>query len=138
MVSIICINLCKDKPTVNELADIMGSSHQNVKQILLKLEKKGFVYIAVDENDKRKQRRRHFLRSKCKKVSPYKLYRPSKVRIKNLTIGRSVFVWKNMDFIMPTPESREVTKEDVQCDFGRIDSFLVRNGHSYINLDSHF
>lgn len=54
--AIICINLCKDKPTVKELADIMGSSHQNVKQILLKLEKKGFVSIAVDENDKRKQR----------------------------------------------------------------------------------
>ena len=34
----------------------MGSSHQNVKQILLKLEKKGFVSIAVDDKDKRKQR----------------------------------------------------------------------------------
>lgn len=34
----------------------MGSSHQNVKQILLKLEKKGFVTIIVDKNDKRKQR----------------------------------------------------------------------------------
>ena len=54
--AIICINLCKDKPTVKELAEIMGSSHQNVKQILLKLEKKGFVKITVDENDKRKQR----------------------------------------------------------------------------------
>lgn len=54
--AIICINLCKDRPTVKELAEIMGSSHQNVKQILLKLEKKGFVSIAVDENDKRKQR----------------------------------------------------------------------------------
>lgn len=54
--AIICINLCKDKPTVKELAEIMGSSHQNVKQILLKLEKKGFVHIAVDEKDKRKQR----------------------------------------------------------------------------------
>ncbi|MBQ3600722.1 MAG: MarR family transcriptional regulator [Lachnospiraceae bacterium] len=54
--SIICINLCKDKPTVKELAEILGSSHQNVKQILLKLEKKGFVAITVDENDKRKQR----------------------------------------------------------------------------------
>ena len=49
-------NLCKDKPTVKELVQIMGSSHQNVKQILLKLEKKGFVHIAVDEKDKRKQR----------------------------------------------------------------------------------
>ncbi len=54
--AIICINLCKDKPTVKELAEIMGSSHQNVKQILLKLEKKGFVSITVDERDKRKQR----------------------------------------------------------------------------------
>ncbi len=54
--AIICINLCKDKPTVKELAEIMGSSHQNVKQILLKLEKKGFVKITVDEKDKRKQR----------------------------------------------------------------------------------
>lgn len=54
--AIICINMCKDTPTVKELAEIMGSSHQNVKQILLKLEKKGFVHIFVDEKDKRKQR----------------------------------------------------------------------------------
>lgn len=54
--AIICINMCKEKPTVKELAEIMGSSHQNVKQILLKLEKKGFVSITVDESDKRKQR----------------------------------------------------------------------------------
>ena len=54
--AVICINLCKEKPTVRELAEIMGSSHQNVKQILLKLEKKGFVSISADENDKRKQR----------------------------------------------------------------------------------
>ena len=52
--AIICISMCKDKPTVKELAEIMGSSHQNVKQILLKLEKKGFIYITVDEKDKRK------------------------------------------------------------------------------------
>ena len=37
--AIICINMCKEKPTIKELAEIMGSSHQNVKQILLKLEK---------------------------------------------------------------------------------------------------
>lgn len=54
--AIICINLCKNKPTVKELAEIMGCSHQNVKQILLKLKKKGFADITVDENDKRKQR----------------------------------------------------------------------------------
>lgn len=54
--AIICIDLCKEKPTLKELAEIMGSSHQNVKQILLKLEKKGFVNIVTDERDKRKQR----------------------------------------------------------------------------------
>lgn len=54
--AIICINMCKEKPTLKELADIMGSSHQNVKQILLKLEKKGFVKVVADERDKRKQR----------------------------------------------------------------------------------
>ena len=54
--AIICINLCKEPPTLNELSDIMGSSHQNVKQILLKLEKKGFISTVPDEKDKRKQR----------------------------------------------------------------------------------
>ena len=54
--AIICINICKESPTINELSDIMGSSHQNVKQILLKLESKGFGEMVPDENDKRKQR----------------------------------------------------------------------------------
>lgn len=54
--AIICINLCNGKPTINELAEILGSSHQNVKQILLKLEKKNFINIVIDAADKRKQR----------------------------------------------------------------------------------
>lgn len=54
--AIICIDMCKSSPTVKELAEIMGSSHQNVKQMLLKLEKKGFVTIAVDVKNRRKQR----------------------------------------------------------------------------------
>lgn len=54
--TIICINLCKEAPTINELSDVVGSSHQNVKQILLKLEKKGFIAMKADEKDKRKQR----------------------------------------------------------------------------------
>lgn len=54
--AIICINMCKERPTVKELSDIMGCSHQNVKQILLKLEKKGFVTIFTDKYDRRKQR----------------------------------------------------------------------------------
>ena len=52
--AIICVNLCKEPPTLNDLSEVMGSSHQNVKQILLKLEKKGFVTLEPDEKDKRK------------------------------------------------------------------------------------
>ena len=54
--AIICINLCKESPTIKELAEVMGSSHQNVKQISNKLENKGFVKTISDEADKRKQR----------------------------------------------------------------------------------
>ena len=54
--AIICVKLCKEPPTLNDLADVMGSSHQNVKQILLKLECKGFVSMTPDRNDRRKQR----------------------------------------------------------------------------------
>lgn len=54
--AIICINICKENPTINELSEVMGSSHQNVKQILLKLESKEFVTMIPDEKDKRKQR----------------------------------------------------------------------------------
>ena len=54
--AIICINMCKEPPTLNELSEILGSSHQNVKQILLKLESKGFIKFQEDKQDKRKQR----------------------------------------------------------------------------------
>ena len=54
--AIICINMCKESPTLKELSDILGSSHQNVKQILLKLEKKDFIQFQPDEKDRRKQR----------------------------------------------------------------------------------
>ena len=54
--AIICIDMCKESPTIKELAEIMGSSHQNVKQILIKLEKKEFIKMIPDKSDKRKQR----------------------------------------------------------------------------------
>ena len=43
-------------PTLTELADTVGSSHQNVKQLVLKLEQKGFVDIAKDSVDARRLR----------------------------------------------------------------------------------
>ena len=52
-----CMNLFQGgAPTVQELAQVMGSSHQNVKQILNKLEQKGFVKVEPDEEDRRKLR----------------------------------------------------------------------------------
>ena len=54
--TIICINLCKESPTLQQLADVMGTSHQNCKQLLLKLEKKEFVALEADPADRRKQR----------------------------------------------------------------------------------
>lgn len=62
--AIICINLCKEPPALNDLSEVMGSSHQNVKQILLKLERKGFVSMITDEKDKRKQR--FLITDKCR------------------------------------------------------------------------
>lgn len=44
------------KPTLKELSDAAGSSYQNIKQIVLKLEKLNIVEITSDEHDKRKMR----------------------------------------------------------------------------------
>ncbi len=43
-------------PTLNELSEAVGSSHQNVKQLVLKLEKKGYVELYKDEEDARRLR----------------------------------------------------------------------------------
>lgn len=52
-----CMNLFQgETPTVQDLAEVMGSSHQNVKQILNKLEQKGVVKVETDELDRRKLR----------------------------------------------------------------------------------
>jgi DNA-binding MarR family transcriptional regulator len=40
-------------PTLSEVAELMGSSRQNVKQLALKLEGKGFLNIQKDEKDAR-------------------------------------------------------------------------------------
>lgn len=53
---LIGIDLFENPPTINEVAEVIGSSHQNVKQILLKLEKLGFVILYTDELDRRKLR----------------------------------------------------------------------------------
>ncbi len=48
------ISQFRDKsPTLSEVAEFMGSSRQNVKQLALKLENKGFINIQKDEQDAR-------------------------------------------------------------------------------------
>lgn len=55
--ALICISLFKEEPpTINQLAEVMGSSHQNVKQLVIKLERNGFVTTQQDKVDKRKLR----------------------------------------------------------------------------------
>ena len=52
-----CMNLYKkEAPTANELAETVGCSRQNVKEILNSLTKKEILLLKQDENDKRKQR----------------------------------------------------------------------------------
>ncbi|HWT75356.1 MAG TPA: MarR family transcriptional regulator [Mobilitalea sp.] len=43
-------------PTLNELSEAVGSSHQNVKQLVIKLEQKGYVEVTKDETDARRLR----------------------------------------------------------------------------------
>ena len=51
--SIIIENLFDKPPTIKEVAKEMGSSHQNVKQVALKLEQKGLLILQKDKKDAR-------------------------------------------------------------------------------------
>jgi len=51
-----CISFFKEPPSINQLAELTGSSHQNIKQLLNKLERGGYVRVAQDGADRRKQR----------------------------------------------------------------------------------
>lgn len=51
-----CVTLFGEPPSIKDVADVVGCSHQNAKQILLKLEKSGFVTMEQDEADRRRQR----------------------------------------------------------------------------------
>ncbi len=53
---LISMSLFEKPPTLSELSEVMGSSHQNVKQIVNKLERDGFLTTYTDEKDRRKVR----------------------------------------------------------------------------------
>ena len=46
-------SLFQEAPTVSQVASVMGSSHQNVKQVALNLEKRGFLRLEKDKQDGR-------------------------------------------------------------------------------------
>ena len=51
-----CMSLFQDSaPTANDLAKVMGCSRQNVKEILLSLERKGLISLVPSTTDKRKR-----------------------------------------------------------------------------------
>jgi len=50
---LIVFNLFDKPPTIKEVAREMGSSHQNVKQVALKLESKGLLKLEKDQQDQR-------------------------------------------------------------------------------------
>lgn len=50
---IVTVNAFKEAPSIKEIATVMGSSHQNVKQLALKLEAKGMVVLEKDKKDLR-------------------------------------------------------------------------------------
>ncbi len=47
------VGMFDEPPTLKQLAKISDSSHQNTKQLILKLESKGFIRIENDKNDMR-------------------------------------------------------------------------------------
>ncbi|WP_205622742.1 hypothetical protein [Paenibacillus wynnii] len=54
--TVVIENTFDTPPTLKETAKAMGSSHQNVKQIALKLEQKGFIFLEKDKKDSRVKR----------------------------------------------------------------------------------
>lgn len=54
--SLVIDNLFDEDPTISEVAKEMGSSHQNVKQVALKLENKGMLRLEKDAKDGRSTR----------------------------------------------------------------------------------
>ncbi len=50
------ITMFAEAPTMQDMADLMGCSHQNVNKLADKLSKEGYITSRRDENDRRKQR----------------------------------------------------------------------------------
>ena len=51
-----CIRMFDRPPTIGEISRALGNSHQNVKQMLVKLQNSGYVELASDSRDRRRLR----------------------------------------------------------------------------------
>ncbi|MEW6623890.1 MAG: MarR family transcriptional regulator [Bacillota bacterium] len=51
--TVLILQFHDNPPTLGEVAELMGSSHQNVKQLALKLQQKDFLKFEKDEQDGR-------------------------------------------------------------------------------------
>ena len=51
--TVVIENSFDNPPTIKEVARAMGSSHQNIKQVALKLEQKGLLLLEKDKRDAR-------------------------------------------------------------------------------------
>lgn len=56
LLSVVVESLFDEPPTIKQISSIMGSSHQNIKQLALKLEQKGLVVLEKDPKDGRATR----------------------------------------------------------------------------------
>ena len=103
--TMICIKLCKTAPKITELADIIGTSHQNTRQILKKLQAKNFIKIATSADDKRKQyvtlteKGREFCeeRHKSSKIPVKKIFSGLDEKQIQLTIQTIIQLEKNLE-----------------------------------------
>ncbi len=84
--TIICIGLFEQPPTLKDLSETLGCSHQNAKQMLLKLEKEGYVSLVADKSDKRKQR---IITTKKAEELSKKYDKPSQVMVDKLFLNVS-------------------------------------------------
>ncbi len=50
------ITMFEQAPTMQDVANMMGCSHQNVNKLSAKLLREGYIIAVKDENDRRKQR----------------------------------------------------------------------------------
>ena len=54
--AIIMLGAFEEPPTLKQMAQMCSASHQNTKQIMLKLHQKGYVNMVKDEKDRRAMR----------------------------------------------------------------------------------